>query len=59
MDGKEKMRNIISKYCWVGVPSVILGGIVFYFNPFNFISGLLIGMGLTIITLNLSGKLKR
>ncbi|MBU0893867.1 MAG: hypothetical protein KKB88_00320 [Nanoarchaeota archaeon] len=51
--------KIITKYCWVGVSSFILGGIIFYFNPFNFISGLLIGTGVTIITLNLSGKLKR
>ncbi|VVB83618.1 Uncharacterised protein [uncultured archaeon] len=53
------MGRIVTKYCWIGVPSVIFGAVLFAINPFSFLSGLFFAIGGTIITLNLLGRLKK
>lgn len=48
----------IKKYCWIGF-SFIVAGILGLIIKYRFVPGGLLGIGLTIILLNIFGKLKK
>jgi len=48
----------IKKYCWIGF-SFIVAGLLSLLSKYKFVGGSLLGVGLTVIILNLIGRLKK